>query len=134
MLSRPETTTGGLSRHVPEEASTDTRPEPVLRSWRLGLLLRMRHVVKDRTYDQVAEMTGFEPGVVRRYLDYGRPSVPFLAALCRAFDVSPAWMLDPAGTTPRTTDAGRSARKQETKPRPTRLPMAPRPISNGVRH
>ena len=61
--------------------------------WDEALLARMKRVVGGTTRRTIAERTGVHPETVRRYLNDGRPSAFFIAALCRAYDMAPGWLL-----------------------------------------
>lgn len=59
---------------------------------------RMRAAAGDLTVRALAEATGHNPETVRRYMNGQQPSIEFLAALCRRFDLNPQWLV--AGTPP----------------------------------
>lgn len=44
-------------------------------------------------YRVIAEVTGFSEESVRRYMAGHKPTAAFLARICHAFEISPAWML-----------------------------------------
>lgn len=60
---------------------------------------RMQQAAAPNNASEVARMTCSSRETVRRYLTGGRPSVEFVVAFCRAFDVNPTWLL--FGTGPR---------------------------------
>ena len=73
-------------------ATVDPPPRPetndeMLFSMRLGFLLRQR------TYQQIADATGIGSTSVRRMVLNGRPSARLLVGLCQEFGVSPDWLL-----------------------------------------
>lgn len=54
---------------------------------------RMRQLVGQRTFAQIALDTGTNPETTRRYFRTGRPSVAFVIALCREYNASANWLL-----------------------------------------
>ncbi|MGP1347169.1 MAG: helix-turn-helix domain-containing protein [Phycisphaerales bacterium] len=68
-----------------------------------ALLERLRTAVGQRTFSTVAEATGTSAETVRRYLAKEKtPSIEFLAALCRAYNLNAHWLLMGAGPMLRT--------------------------------
>lgn len=61
------------------------------------LAARLRDAARPHTYRRIGLATGVHPHTARRYLDGDRPSVEFLAAFCRQFDVSADWLLTGRG-------------------------------------
>ena len=100
--------------------------------WERGLAARMVAAVGSRSYREISQLTCECPETVRRYLNNGRPSVEFIAALCRGLRVSPEWMLYGAGEsgaapsggadadTPPTAGGGVGTRPRPRKPLPAR--------------
>lgn len=58
---------------------------------------RLRIVAGERPFRVIAEITGYHAETVRRYLSGHEPSIEFVCALCRAFDISADWMLTGRG-------------------------------------
>lgn len=81
---------------------------PAQRAFERALLERIQSVVGGVAYREIAEQTWVHPETVRRYVTQGRPSVFFVAAMCRAFCVSPSWLLGLAGRAARAN--GRRSR------------------------
>lgn len=63
------------------------------RSWEDDVVARMRQVANSMSFSRIAQRTGVHPETVRRYITRGRPSAFFIASFCRAFNVSPNWVL-----------------------------------------
>ena len=75
--------------------------------WYTGAAERARCALTGRSYRQIGLDTNTHPETVRRYLRDGRPCARFLAAICQAYGLNPAWLLlgrppvtDPGGTGP----------------------------------
>ncbi len=77
----------------PPRAPRPEREESDRRTSELALSERMRHLVAGVTYREISGRTGVHPETVRRYFNSGRPSVYFIAALCKAFNADPEWLL-----------------------------------------
>lgn len=58
---------------------------------------RMRQIAGQRSYRVLADLTGHHVETVRRYMLGQGPSIEFVSALCKAFDVSADWMLTGRG-------------------------------------
>lgn len=62
-----------------------------------GLTKRLRLVVGDRSFRDVARMTGLSAESVRRYLGGAIPSAEFLGALCEKLAINAEWLLTGQG-------------------------------------
>ncbi|MCA9287832.1 MAG: helix-turn-helix transcriptional regulator [Phycisphaerales bacterium] len=58
---------------------------------------RLEHAVGDRTYRQVADLTGVHAENVRRYMQGQAPSLAFVVAFCRSLGISADWLLTGQG-------------------------------------
>ncbi|HBS28770.1 MAG TPA: hypothetical protein DEB06_04815 [Phycisphaerales bacterium] len=58
---------------------------------------RMKAAAGSMTFRALAEVTGQNAETVRRYMQGQAPSVEFLAALCRRFDLSAQWLISGRG-------------------------------------
>jgi hypothetical protein len=80
----------------------------IVRGFNAELSRRLMVVCGERSYAELAELTGFNHETVRRYvLGLVTPSPLFLAVLCGSFGYSPNWLLLGRGS-PR---AGRGRRR-----------------------
>lgn len=75
--------------------------ETARRAWESQLLERMRQAAGTTCYARIAALTDVHAESARRYLTRGRPSPYFIARFCKAFRVSPEWLL--FGTEKETT-------------------------------
>lgn len=78
-----------------------------------GLHDRLQMIFGDMTYKAIGELTGTNAETVRRYMQGQTPSVEFLGALCKRFDLNAHWLLTGEGTM-RVGDGRRAAGSQET--------------------
>jgi transcriptional regulator with XRE-family HTH domain len=62
-----------------------------------GLHDRLRTVAGERTYRQIARLTGTHAESVRRYMQGQAPSVEFLTSLCAAMNINGSWLLTGQG-------------------------------------
>jgi len=78
------------------------------------LLARLQEVVGLRSFRSVSDASGVHCETVRRYLRHGRPSIFFVASLCRAMNISPEWMF--LGTGPKHIEHDPPPESLEFKP------------------
>ncbi|MEZ6233365.1 MAG: helix-turn-helix transcriptional regulator [Phycisphaerales bacterium] len=64
---------------------------------RSSLHNRLEHAVGERTYRQVADLTGVHAENVRRYMQGQAPSLAFVVAFCRSLGISADWLLTGQG-------------------------------------
>lgn len=57
------------------------------------LAARLRQFREGRTYVEIASRLNMSRETLRRYFSGDRPSAVFLIALCREYNLSPAWLM-----------------------------------------
>src|SRR3954469_24593741 len=68
-------------------------PPPLPEDWVSGLRQRLRLASGDCSLREIGARTGANWETVRRYFKEGKVSGRFLAAVCKAYKVTPDWLL-----------------------------------------
>ncbi|MBL8874404.1 MAG: helix-turn-helix transcriptional regulator [Phycisphaerae bacterium] len=100
---------------------------------------RLRSALSGHSCREISRRTGAHPETVRRYLSDGHPSVEFVGAIAREYDISCDWLLLGRGT-PLPRDHQECALREASLPRLLRgiadklsgedLEIVARPIAN----
>ncbi len=62
-----------------------------------GLHERLNRIAGQASFRSIGEKTGLNAETVRRYMKGQSPSVEFVAAFCKSYDVNEAWLLTGRG-------------------------------------
>lgn len=103
-MKTPEFETG--SGRAIEVDAGELDPAKDGEGWMQAVVERLRIATHGYTYRFIGAATGTHPETVRRYLSGGTPCARFIAATCRAFDVSTEWAFSGRGGGPVRAESG----------------------------